>query len=62
VFKAMQQVRFQHQVQQLDAGLSADDLIVPDQLDRLTRLQLRDAFGVLRSDLDQLAYRLDLVR
>jgi CBS domain-containing protein len=62
VFKTMQQMRFEHQVQQLDAGLSADDLIVPAQLERLTRLQLRDAFHILRAVLDELAYRLDLVR
>lgn len=62
VFKTMQQVRFQHQVQLLEAGLPADDLVVVERLDRLTRLHLKDAFQVLRSVLDQLAYRLDLVR
>ena len=39
VFKTMQQVRFQHQVLQLGAGVPADDLIVLGRLDRLTRLQ-----------------------
>lgn len=62
VFKTVQQVRFQHQVQQLDAGFPADDLVLVDKLDRLTRLHLRDAFRVLRSALDQLSYQLDLVR
>ncbi|MDP9495997.1 MAG: DUF294 nucleotidyltransferase-like domain-containing protein, partial [Actinomycetota bacterium] len=52
VFRTMQHVRFQHQVRQLDAGVPVDDLVVPVQLDRLTRLQLRDAFRVLRSVLD----------
>ena len=60
VFKTMQQVRFQHQVLQLGAGVPADDLIVLGRLDRLTRLQLRDAFRVLRAVLDEFAYRLDL--
>jgi signal-transduction protein with cAMP-binding, CBS, and nucleotidyltransferase domain len=58
----MQQVRFQHQVRQLDAGVPVDDLVVLGQLDRFTRLQVRDAFGVLRSVLDEFAYRLDLKR
>lgn len=62
VFKAMQQVRFQHQAQQLDAGLPPDDLVKPEQLDRLTRLHMKDAFRVLRSTLDHLANQLDLVR
>lgn len=60
VFKAMQQVRFQHQARQLDAGLPPDDLVMPEELDRLSRLHLKDAFRVLRSILDQCAYRLDL--
>jgi CBS domain-containing protein len=62
VFKTMQQVRFQHQVRQLDAGVPVDDLVVLGQLDRFTRLQVRDAFGVLRSVLDEFAYRFDLKR
>jgi CBS domain-containing protein len=62
VFKAMQQVRFRHQANQRHAGLTADDLIVPRQLDRLTQLHLRDSFRVLSSVLDELSYRLDLVR
>lgn len=45
-----------------NAGLPANDLLVPGQLDRLTQLHLRDAFRVLRSVLDELAYRLELVR
>lgn len=60
VFKTMQQIRFQHQALQLEAGLQPDDLIVPNQLDRLSRLLLRDAFRVLRSTLDQCSYRLGL--
>ncbi|HEX2421341.1 MAG TPA: DUF294 nucleotidyltransferase-like domain-containing protein [Acidimicrobiia bacterium] len=62
VFKTMQQVRLQHQVRQLHAGWPADDLIVPGQLDRLTLLQLRDAFRVLRAVMGDLAYRLDLMK
>ncbi|HSO50694.1 MAG TPA: putative nucleotidyltransferase substrate binding domain-containing protein, partial [Acidimicrobiia bacterium] len=60
VFKALQQIRFQHQARQLDAGVRPDDLVVPGQLDRLSRLQMTDAFRVLGSTLDQCAYRLDL--
>lgn len=60
VFKALQQVRFQHQARQFDAGLRPDDLVRPAQLDRLTRLQMTDAFKVLGSTLDQCAYRLNL--
>jgi CBS domain-containing protein len=60
VFKALQQIRFQHQARQLDAGFRPDDLVVPGQLDRLSRLQMKDAFRVLGSTLDQCAYRLDL--
>jgi CBS domain-containing protein len=60
VFKAMQQVRFQHQARQFDAGLPQDDLVMPVELDRLNRLHLRDSFRVLRSTLDQCAYRLEL--
>ncbi len=62
VFKTMQHVRLQHQVWQRDAGTPADDLIVPGQLDRLTSLQLRDAFRVLRAVMGELAYRLDLTK
>ena len=60
VFKAMQQVRFQHQARQFDAGLPPDDLVMPEELDRLNRLHLKDSFRVLRSTLDQCAYRLEL--
>jgi CBS domain-containing protein len=60
VFKTLQQARFQHQVNQFDAGLRPDDLLMPSELDRLNRLLLRDAFRVLRSTLDQCAYRLGL--
>ena len=60
VFKTMQQARFEHQVRQFDDGLPPDDLLVPDELDRLSRLHLKDAFGVLRSTLDQCVYRLGL--
>lgn len=60
VFKAFQQIRLQHQARQFDSGVRPDDLVVPGHLDRLSRLQMRDAFRVLGSTLDQCAYRLDL--
>ncbi len=60
IFKALQQVRFQHQARQFEAGLPPDDLVIPDELDRLSRLQMKGAFRVLGSTLDQCAYRLDL--
>jgi CBS domain-containing protein len=60
VFKAMQQIRFQHQARQFDAGLPPDDLLTTEELDRLNRILLKDAFRVLRSTLDQCAYRLEL--
>ena len=60
VFKAMQQIRFQHQARQFDAGLPPDDLVTTEELDRFNRILLKDAFRVLRSTLDQCAYRLEL--
>lgn len=62
VFWALQQVRFQHQAQQLEVGTAADDLVVVENLDRLTRLHVRDTFRVLHSVMDRFAYRLDLLR
>lgn len=62
VFKTMQQVRLQNQVQRLELRLPANDLVPVDELDRLTRLHLRNAFRVLRSVSYQLANGLDVKR
>ncbi len=62
VYKFCQQVRFQHQVQQKEADLQPDDLVPIGSLDRLTRIQLRGAFGVLRSVQDEVSYWLGITR
>lgn len=62
VFRFMQHVRFRHQVSQQEAGLPPDDLVPTRTLDRLTRIQLRDAFSILRLVQNEVAFRWGITR
>lgn len=45
----MCQVRLDHQVAQIQAGLEPDDFLDPDGLNRLTRSYLKEAFRAVAS-------------
>ncbi len=57
-FDTFSELRLDHQLGQVRAGLSIDDLIDPDDLDRMTATRLREAFRIVAEVQQQVGRRL----
>ncbi len=58
----LSQVRIRHQSRQIAAGYAADNYLRPEELSNFERSQLKDAFGVVKSQQDVLAQRYPMAR
>jgi CBS domain-containing protein len=59
-FELFTELRMEHQIEQLRAGLEPDDHVNPDELSALTRSYLKEAFRAVASVQKRIAAELSL--
>jgi CBS domain-containing protein len=59
-FELFTELRMEHQVEQLQAGIEPDDHLNPDDLSQLARAHLREAFRAVASVQKRIAAELSL--